>query len=78
MAFANVGEADLLLGDEAEAFKGLCLPAANKDDPWTPSPAYLKARAIAKEYGDRHLARRVGRFLETPTLAAKARPRLAS
>ena len=57
----TVGEAHLLLGDEAEAFKAyLSFLAAGKDDPWMPSSAYLNARAIAKESGDRRLARRLG------------------
>jgi hypothetical protein len=57
----TVGEAHLVLGDEAEAFKAyLSFLAAGKDDPWMPSSAYLNARAIAKEYGDRRLARRLG------------------
>jgi hypothetical protein len=35
--------------------------AASKGDPWMPSSTYLNARAIAKEYGDRALARRLGK-----------------
>jgi tetratricopeptide (TPR) repeat protein len=57
----TVGEANLLLGEEAAAFAAyLPFIAASKGDPWMPSSTYLNARAIAKEYGDRDLARRLG------------------
>jgi pimeloyl-ACP methyl ester carboxylesterase len=57
----TVGEANLLLGQEKAAFEAyLPFIAASKGDPWMPSSTYLNARAIAKEYGDRDLARRLG------------------
>jgi pimeloyl-ACP methyl ester carboxylesterase len=57
----TVGEANLLLGDQPAAFAAyLPFIAASKADPWMPSSTYLNARAIAKEYGDRDLARRLG------------------
>jgi hypothetical protein len=57
----TVGEANLLLGDEQAAFAAyLPFIAASMADPWMPSSTYLNGRAIAKEYGDRDLARRLG------------------
>ena len=57
---ATVGEASLLLSDKASAFAAYQRFIAAGNDPWKLSSTYLNARAIAAEYGDRDLARRLG------------------
>ena len=39
---------------------------ANSGDPWKVGSAYLNARTIAKEYGDRGLARKLGEIFGDP------------
>ena len=64
---ATRGEANFILRNDEAAFDAYRqFVEANSGDPWKVGSAYLNARTIAKEYGDRGLARKLGEIFGDP------------
>ncbi|HXZ14603.1 MAG TPA: tetratricopeptide repeat-containing protein [Roseiarcus sp.] len=64
---ATIGEANLQIGDQAAAFAAYKRFVAAGNDPWKVCSTYLNARHIAREYGDRGLARILGELFGDPS-----------
>jgi predicted alpha/beta hydrolase family esterase len=63
---ATEGEAELILGNEDQAFEAYRRFVAPGTDPWKLSSTYLNARTIAAEFGKRELAHRLGQIFGDP------------
>ena len=63
---ATEGEAELILGNEDQAFEAYRRFVAPSTDPWKLSSTYLNARTIAAEFGKRELAHRLGQIFGDP------------
>jgi pimeloyl-ACP methyl ester carboxylesterase len=57
---ATKGEAELVLGNQEPAFEAYRHFVAAGNDPWKLCSTYLNARTIARDYGSRDLARKLG------------------